>query len=302
MAKKAKPHDSTPIEPVGRTATQEQHIKHIEQEIRRLADRHMVHTVFGDFVALSALSVSNHFDWGPQWQAREDEYLQTIKKYKPEELDAIAKLHVELMIALNQGYTDILGKVFERLELFNTYRGQFFTPYVLSSFMAQMAMGDALQEQVRERGFLHCCEPCCGSGGMAIAMAEHATRQGLDPATDFVITAIDIDQRCVYMTYLQLSDLGIAAQVFHGNTLANEMDSVWYTPAFIMNLWAPRLRERAEQERAAAPLLIEGPPEQAPVQPVLFEISPQPPTKRVAAPPTPRSQVVESMQFTLFKS
>lgn len=53
-----------------------------------------------------------------------------------------------------------------------------------------------------------------------------------------VVTAQDIDLKCVHMTYLQLSLYGIPAVVIHGNTLTVEEWSRWYTPVYMLDGWA----------------------------------------------------------------
>ena len=45
-----------------------------------------------------------------------------------------------------------------------------------------------------------------------------------------LLVAQDIDIRCVWMAYIQLSLYGIPAVVIHGNTLTMETWSQWYTP------------------------------------------------------------------------
>src|SRR5579863_8704513 len=44
------------------------------------------------------------------------------------------------------------------------------------------------------------------------------------------VTAVDVDPKCVHMTYLQLSLLHVPAIVVHGNSLSLEEFGHWYTP------------------------------------------------------------------------
>jgi hypothetical protein len=55
-----------------------------------------------------------------------------------------------------------------------------------------------------------------------------------------VVTAVDIDLKCVHMTYLQLALYGVPAVIIHGNSLSCEEWSRWYTPLYIMNNWVWR--------------------------------------------------------------
>lgn len=53
----------------------------------------------------------------------------------------------------------------------------------------------------------------------------------------------DIDIKCVYMAYIQLSLYGIPAVVVHGNSLTVEEWSKWYTPIYLLDGWPLREKE-----------------------------------------------------------
>ena len=53
---------------------------------------------------------------------------------------------------------------------------------------------------------------------------------GFDYRHNTFFVAQDIDIRCVWMAYIQLSLYGIPAMVIHGNTLTMEEWDRWYTP------------------------------------------------------------------------
>ena len=69
---------------------------------------------------------------------------------------------------------------------------------------------------------------------MLVAALDVLKSRGVNYARNCYLDAADIDLRCVHMTYLQLSLAGASAIVRHQNTLTQELWSVWYTPAFIM--------------------------------------------------------------------
>jgi hypothetical protein len=52
-----------------------------------------------------------------------------------------------------------------------------------------------------------------------------------------VVTAVDVDLKCVYMTYLQLALYGIPALVICGDTLLAKEYSRWHTPVYILDGW-----------------------------------------------------------------
>lgn len=62
--------------------------------------------------------------------------------------------------------------------------------------------------------------------GAIWAMQHH----GFDYRHNTFFVAQDIDIRCVWMAYIQLSLYGIPAMVIHGNTLTMEEWDRWYTP------------------------------------------------------------------------
>lgn len=72
-------------------------------------------------------------------------------------------------------------------------------------------------------------EPACGSGAMVIGAVWAMKRQNFDYRNKSFFVAQDIDIRCVWMAYIQLSLYGIPAVVIHGNTLTMEEWSHWYT-------------------------------------------------------------------------
>ena len=72
-----------------------------------------------------------------------------------------------------------------------------------------------------------------------------------------LVTATDIDLKCVHMCYLQLSLLGIPAVVIHGNSLTLEEHSHWFTPAYILDGWAWKNLEPSEMSEVVEPEAVE---------------------------------------------
>lgn len=68
---------------------------------------------------------------------------------------------------------------------------------------------------------------------MIIAAAKVLKEQGIDYQRIMKVTAQDLDWKGVYMTYVQLSLLGISATVIQGDTLAAgavSKEQILYTP------------------------------------------------------------------------
>ena len=111
-----------------------------------------------------------------------------------------------------------------------------------------MGDGQALVDKADAHGFIRVLEPACGAGGMLIAAAHALHDAGLNYQLCMHATAIDIDQRCVHMTFIQLALLHVPAVVIHGNGLTGECREQWFTPAHILGGWNARLRRREAEE------------------------------------------------------
>lgn len=225
--------------------------KQIAKTLRSVSHRHSMHDLFGDFVAMSACALSNAFDIENR-DAREAEYMRIVKKYEKDEVAAFPKAMSEVTQAFEMApgeinFDDILGGVFNELELHNKWAGQFFTPYHLAQALAQMNTAGA-HEKIAESGFVTVLDPAVGGGALLIAVAEALHNADIDYQKHMHATAVDVDIRCVHMTYVQLTLLHVPAVVVHGNSLSGETYSVWRTPAHIIDLWHYRLNRRQSPE------------------------------------------------------
>lgn len=217
--------------------------KEICSGIEKLGYQHGTHTVFEDWLEISAISISNSVDWNSK-EKRETRYLEIVKKYNAEELNTLAQMFADLVNVLEQYAphpSDVLGKVFHNLELHNKYKGQFFTPQHVCDFMGACSLGEH-DLAIATKGYITMCEPCAGSGAMILGFAKAMTENKYNYSKQMVVTAIDIDLKCVFMTYLQLSLYGIPAVVIHGNSLTVQEWSRWYTPVYMFDCWPIRQR------------------------------------------------------------
>ncbi|MDF0506900.1 N-6 DNA methylase [Burkholderia cenocepacia] len=243
-------------------ATANTHQAELAKMIRSLSYAKHIHDVFSDFVEVAALSISNAVD-RHHYEKREARYLAVVGKYKREEVQMFPKMLATLVAAYQElfesgnrddadlppgGFTDVLGSLYMMFELGNDRTGQFFTPYHVSQLMARMVVGDG--SDVRSKGFITLMEPACGAGGMVVAYADALLGAGINYQKAMHAICVDVDPRCVHMTYLQLSLLHIPAIVVHGNALSMEEWSHWYTPAHIVGGWRAKLARKREQERA----------------------------------------------------
>lgn len=182
--------------------------------------------LFTDFCKMTAISLYQPFI---KSEELEQEYLNTVSKYNKKVVEIFPKLLSFLVIGLEDKMGDFLGECFMNLKLGSKYKGQFFTPYHISVFMASV-LGDATGEK---EGI---CEPCVGSGGMIIARADVLSKKDdLNYQNIMEVHAVDVDLLCVHMSFIQFTLLGLSAEVVHGNSLSNEVFSTWYTFKYIMN-------------------------------------------------------------------
>jgi type I restriction-modification system DNA methylase subunit len=214
------------------------HKKNLVKLIVQASYRHGTWKVFSDFVELSALTISNSVD-KMQFKVRETRYLDIISSYDSKEKELFPNMFAELVQALEISMSDVLGEIFMELNLGSKWKGQFFTPMSVCKVTASMALTDA-NDIVKNKGFITLSEPACGGGALIIAAADAMKEQELNYQKDMVVTAVDLDIKSVHMCYVQLSLLGIAAIVYHGNTLSMETYSAWETPFYILGGWQYR--------------------------------------------------------------
>ena len=229
-----------------------QHLKEMEKLIRKLSHRHHTYQVFSDFVEMAACSISNAVD-PRHYEEREKRYMDIVRKYDKEEVEVFPKLLGHLTMALEEGFDDVLGKLYGTLEIHSKQAGQFFTPYEVSRMMAKMTLADNQAKAIiEERGFIRASEPACGAGGMIIALAQALMDEGVNYQQHLHVTAVDVDLTAALMAYVQLSLLHIPAVVVHGDTLRMEEFSHWYTPVHVMGLWDYKLKreDRAPEKEA----------------------------------------------------
>ena len=189
--------------------------------------------VFQDFLSLASLSFHNVI---AKDEKVEKEYLDIIGRYKNKK--QFAELLVITTLALEEKPHDFLGDIFMSAGFGNVRGGQFFTPYHLSKMMSDITIGDNFKEQIEKDGYVTLSEPCCGAGGMIIAVSEVMKEKGFNPQTQMRFTGIDIDLKCCQMAYIQTSLLGLRGDIYHGNTISMEMWKRFITPMSIIPLAA----------------------------------------------------------------
>ena len=184
--------------------------------------------VWSDFINICAISISNcwnHEDKEP----REREYLRIIQKYQRNEQEKFSKMFAMVVSGMERNpENDLLGEIYMQLRISDNQKGQFFTPYPISKFMAQIAIEE--KENISSPFLFN--EPACGSGVNVIAAANTMKERGIDYQRNAYFIAQDIDSLVAKMCYIQMSLMGCPGVVIIGDTLVGNTEDMekWYTP------------------------------------------------------------------------
>lgn len=199
----------------------------ITKKLLRIGVSQGVDRAFTTFIELFATFLATDAD-----PVNGDERKKRYQEINDSLSDEIRKEYLELVDIVKQTFAenaddpvDILGVVFHELNLHNAWHGQFFTPNDVARLMAMLVnpTGES------ENGISSLNEPTCGSGTMVIAAAWAMKNSGVDYSEKLLVVAQDIDIRCVWMSYIQLSLYKIPAVIIHGNSLTDEVWGKWYT-------------------------------------------------------------------------
>lgn len=225
----------------------DEHQREFVKLLKANTGRHRAHEVFRDFCELAALSISNAVD-RLHYETREARYMAIVGRYEKAEVDRFPAMLARVVESLEGRFSDCLGQLFMHLELGDHWKGQFFTPYPVSTLMARMIIGDG-RELTQGREFFTMNEPAVGAGGMVIALAEAMRDAGLNYQRAMHVTATDVDLTAALMAYIQLSLLHVPAVVIHGNSLVpDRIWDHWVTPAHVLGGWDRRLRARVDDD------------------------------------------------------
>lgn len=215
--------------------------KEIVKLIQNMSGRVSPYNIFSDWIEISALAIQNacYLVHNSLWQKREDQYKAIINKYTLEEQNKLVDMFNLLWIAFEEKTSDILGEIYMESGCGNKNTGQFFTPYHLSLATAELAIPDDYDGSYK----LSFNEPSCGGGGMMIAASQILKNKGFNYQKCMKVVCQDLDWKGVYMTYIQLSILGIDAIVVQGDTLCDPCregypaERVFRTPKNMGVIW-----------------------------------------------------------------
>lgn len=208
--------------------------KFISDSIRKLGAKYGTHEAFKDVVICIAYSFANATYFKEE---REKEYLRIINKYSKEE----QQLFPQILTALVNEYTkstepiDILGDIYENLNLIKKDSSQFFTPLEICYLIARVTTTkDDTENTIKEKGYIVISDPTCGSGRILYAAYNELLDKKV-PNNKILLQGDDLDLTCCCMTYIQLSLMGANAVIHHQNTLTMDRYDTFYTVSFFMN-------------------------------------------------------------------
>lgn len=171
--------------------------------------------VFTDWIQCTAIAIQNAscMIHDKIWQERERNYLEIYNHYKTNRFTDLTGL---LTIELEENMSDVLGHVYMASGMGSKAAGQFFTPFHLSYLTAATALDERFlnDEQITLN------EPSIGGGGMVIALCKALKDRGINYQKKIRVVGQDLDWKGVYMSYVQLSLLGVDAVIVQGNTLS----------------------------------------------------------------------------------
>lgn len=197
--------------------------KEIIKTIQKMSGKYALNTIFSDWVMCSAIAIQNscRVIHNSVWKSREEQYINTMKKYTLEERQEFVRMLKLLTDAFEEGMSDILGEIYMETGCGSKSTGQFFTPFHLSKLTAEMSLANQV---ISEDEPFEINEPTVGGGGMIIAVAAVLKERGINYQKCMRVVGQDLDWRSVYMAYVQFSLLGIDAIVVQGDTLMHPYD------------------------------------------------------------------------------
>jgi len=206
-------------------------MKHTELQkaVLSMAGRYSAYEIFTDWIEVSALAMANStcIIQDKNWQTREEKYKTIMNKYSHEEQIKFCEMLAWFVEDIEENPRDVLGEAFMRGGMGADAAGQFFTPFNISLMMAEVNVQEYMD------GDMKVLEPSCGSGGGVIALAVALKNKGINYQNVMKVVAQDLDWRCVYMCYLQLSYMGIDAICVQGDTLLDPYRE-GYPPARVL--------------------------------------------------------------------
>lgn len=206
--------------------------------LKSMGGKYDLWQLWNDFIKASALSI-NILLPNP-WQSRIDEFNKIHRKYGEDMADFVKMVQIMGEDITENPKQDFLGELFMQLNLSNSWRGQFFTPYSASELMSRLTYTESNHRSVYD--------PACGAGVTMIAMANLLAEKGIDYHSETYFVGQDVSELAGLMGYIQLSLLGCAGYIAIGDTLTDPVtafippksENIWIMPMYYEGIWEIR--------------------------------------------------------------
>ncbi|MCK4502712.1 MAG: N-6 DNA methylase [Desulfuromonadales bacterium] len=186
-------------------------IKSILEVFSRLRSRgYNNYTLFSDWVDLMLYALMGN----------DPEYLKIVGRYRNDQpkgerdIDLFCDAFAELQLAMRKTNQDMLGEIYQQLSINNKQFAQFFTPAHVCDLMAEITIGDKVQNKTVS-------DPCVGSGRMFISAQK--------VASGLTFFGQDKDLICVKMTALNICFFNANSQIAWGDSLTFECQKAYET-------------------------------------------------------------------------
>ncbi len=195
-------------------------------------------TAFLHLAYLSFRQKEHQFRTHTMDDAIEAEYMEEVKRFQNP--TKFAHALGALVLGLEKKPHDFLGDVYQELGMADkSFAGQCFTPYPLCQLLTATTLGDRPPDPENR---LILSEPCVGGGAIVIAASEHLKSLGYWP-WDYYWYVCDVSTSCFHMAYIQLTLMGIPAQVSRGNSLCPK-DTDTHTTTLVAAMHPLRASQR----------------------------------------------------------
>lgn len=143
--------------------------------------------------------------------------------YNKHELGLFQQFYGKLLDLYAVEQKDHLGELYMTLTIESSKsKGQYFTPTSLGMITRNLLSDDEIFEAIKTKGYVSLHEPSCGSGALIIDFANRLRLMDINPSRHLVVYAKDLDQKSVFMTFINATLLGIPLMIDWGDTLENE--------------------------------------------------------------------------------